>query len=303
MWKRTSRGRRQWVPSLVVIAALAGCSGAADEAPVTDVPGLDLSAELDENSGAVILPYDRLSPSFVEADRLTTAASFALAECAADSGVTFTPIGDTLDAQVYASEQYFGPWTIDQAETFGFVTPQSRNDMVANGIDGAVAGESSGAEAVASANDALSDADWTIIDGCGSEDAAVREFSAATVDSGPWSELLLAAGTRVVDDPRAQPVIDELTACFADEGLEPMEDTPWLPEGADPGVLSAGQIELALTVVRCKESVGFTQRMADIDASLQAPILRDHAAELIERREALDAALEHADAVIAAHAP
>jgi len=51
-------------------------------------------------------------------------------------------------------------------------------------------------------------------------------------------------------------------------------------------------IRVALLDVECKEGTRYVQRLADIEAALQQPVIADHLAELPEMREEYDAALE-----------
>lgn len=287
---RRSPGRYLTTTSLVL--ALAACAGAPD-ATSEDVAalGIDLTVDLDPASGAVVLPFDRLVPDFYENDILATGASAAVALCAAGSGVTFDP-PPLSDDPVYASEHYFGPWTADQAARFAFVPPMSLRDMAANEIAGAP--EPAGATEVApgaGADDELTDDDWAVIDACNADDD-VAALLDATIVTGPWTDAVEAVRDGLPDEDGARALIDELARCYAAEGLEPADDAPWLPEGTNGREITQAQIELAVSVVRCKDSVDFTRRMADIEAGLQAPIIRRYAHELAEQRGSVDEALD-----------
>lgn len=205
--------------------------------------------------------------------------------------VTFDP-PPLSDDPVYASEHYFGPWTADQAARFAFVPPMSLRDMAANEIAGAP--EPASATEVApgaGADDELTDDDWAVIDACNADDD-VEALLDATIVTGPWTDAVEAVRDGLPDEDGARALIDELARCYAAEGLEPADDAPWLPEGANGREITQAQIELAVSVVRCKDSVDFTRRMADIEAGLQAPIIRRYAHELAEQRGSVDEALD-----------
>lgn len=278
---------------VLAAAALAACSPAPDD-PGTTALGIDLEAQVDPATGAVVLPYDRLTADFYETDRLATGASAAVSACAAESGVSFDP-PPLVDDPVYSSEHYFGPWTTDQASRFGFVPPMSLRDMAANGIAGA---PDAGAPAQQLEDD-LDDDAWEVIDACNRDDADVTTLLDATRVTGPWVDDFQAVHDTLLDDDEASDLLAELTTCLEAAGLRPDEGAPWLPEGAEAGRISQGQIEMALTVVGCKDGLDFTERMAGIEARLQEPLLRRYAAELAEQRRVIDDALELASARLA----
>ncbi len=291
-------GVRRGVPALVVLVALAGCS-ANDEPTVTlptAVRGISLTAELNEQTGAVVLPADRFTETFLEMDLLATAGSTELSRCAAEKGVTFTPPQPLTDP-VYVSEQYQGPWTREQAERFGFVKPMTQADMAANGITGAES--DADADDKTSPNGALTDEDWTVIDAC-NEDAGPSQFDAALKHVGPWYAELGAVEDKVFDDPEAKNALRDLDACYEDAGLSVSKhNSPGWPSGADASVIDQQQIQLALTAVDCKEQTDFTARVAAVEARLQAPIIVKYADELVQKRAEIDEALAAARALLA----
>lgn len=288
---------------VMAIAVAVGCvsSGCAasevDEPSPVTVQGVSMTAELDESSGAVILPYDRFAVTAEEADIFTTAASFAVSACAAEQGVVFRPTGLMHDA-VYDSELYFGPWTEEQAQRFGFVTPMTDADLIANEILAKDAAAS--VEPPANPNLELTDADWTVMDACGAAPEVAQYLDA--VSSGPWEEPLRATKDSLLDEDDAQELVAQLEACLTGAGLTPLPEEPGYPRGADTRTISEDQIRMALQVVRCKDEIDFTGAMARVEARLQSPIIEKYADELVAKRHSIDELAVQARALIAATA-
>jgi len=287
---------RAWhvVPVLAVVMAIGACeSDDPSPAAPTAVRGISLTAELNAETGAVVLPADRFTETFAEMDTLSTGAAVAISRCAAAEGVTFVP-PRLLTDPIYASEQYYGPWTRAQAERFGFVRPMSQADLVANGI--VAGGESTDSGSHPNAD--LTDEDWTVIDACNEEPEATQ-LTAALRHVGPWYAELDAVSDAVFDDAEAKDAARDLDACFAEEGLGSAPDgSPGLPRGADASVIDEQQVQLALTTVDCKEQTNFTARVAAVEARLQAPIVVKYADELVRKRAEIDEALLAARAFV-----
>lgn len=295
---RSARFRWICAPALLAIL-VAGCAppgGDAEEAP-TAVRGLDMSAEMVESTGTVVLPLDRLRISFLEADLITTAGSVAMSDCLAERGVTFSPPPPVSDP-VYLSEQYFGPWTTDQARRFGFVLPMSNADLAANGIVGAPP-LSSDQGAERDFQPLPDDAELAAHE-CADE-VIVGTYDTALIDVGPWSTAVDAIPDQVLQDAGFQRAIAELGTCMEAAGLKPNPDEPWNPMGARGDTISAAQIDMALTIVDCKQQVSFTQRVATVEAGYQAVIVDEYADELFAQRELIDEQLAASKQLLVDH--
>lgn len=264
---------------------------------VVDVDGIDLKAELDVDLGAVVLPYDRLTLSPLETDLLSVAGTVEVAACAQTKGVRFIA-PRPIDDPVYESEHYFGPWTVEQAERFGFVRPMSQADLVANGVQGASDSDSEAGSALPD-NSALTDADWDVVDECG-QSAAVESYRDALSQVGPWTEEISTISTTMENDSTMIALFSELDECYRDAGLTPEEGEPWLVTGADDHVIDEQQVTLALGVVRCKESVDFTRRAAAVEAAYEASVIAQYSDELLAQRAQLEETLSDARELIAA---
>lgn len=297
------------VVTVMAVAVTAGCTG-ADEVPQAvpsvlppsaslTVDGMDLEPQLDEATGAVILPLDRFEPTREEVDLLATASSVGMALCARDRGVIFLAPELAFDA-IYLSEPYFGPWTVAQAERFAFVPPMTDADLAANGVLGATAAVDPAAGMAPNPNLELTDEDWATIDECGASDASAK-FRDATQLNGPWTEQIDAARGALLASDEAVGLLDALGACFRSHGMEPSSDAPWTVVGAVENEISEQQVQLALNVVACKSETEFTESMARLEARATVPAIAEFTEELADQREQIDAAVEEARALIAAN--
>ncbi|MBI9115722.1 hypothetical protein [Sanguibacter suaedae] len=264
-----------------------------------EIRGIAMAPELDEQAGAVRLPLDRFVETPEELDVLTVAGSVLTFRCARDQGVPAQASGQLPESShaIYESESYFGPWTTDQAQRFGFVSPSSDNDLVANGITERAEGT---AEPTVPPNARLTEADWAVVDEC-VDGPEQKMFAAALTHDGPWEESMQALPEALLRDDRTEELVSELTECYEDHGLEPGDELAWYPRGARADEISEEQIVLAMQVVTCKEEIDFTMRLAKVEAELQAPLVEKYADELIAKRAQIDEAVVKARAVIAAN--
>ena len=284
---------------MIASALVVGCTASAPEeaAARRPVSGLELDPVLDEASGAVVLPYDRFVESFGEMDLIAVAGTVLISACAKENGVTFVAPGLSSEPEVYDSELYFGPWTVAQAERFGFVQPMTAADLDANGILSEGSSEADAAGVPDTRNESLADADWAVVDECaGSPDVAA--LGAGLTHDGPWVAQIRATADAVLEQPATRQLFDELGACYESAGLSPDSEHPWVVDGARTDRITEEQIGLALEVVACKDQIDFTSRMVQIEADLQAPIIVEYADELVAARTALDAAVTQAREVL-----
>lgn len=260
-----------------------------------------MSAELDPVTGSVVLPFDRFTGGYEEMDLLSTADTAMNTVCAREQGVEAIALKPTYDP-VYDSESFFGPWTVDQAERFGFVTPMTDADLRANGYVPQDYGEPP-SEDRARALEIMAratDDDFAVFATC-RERPESKQFDLYLPAQGPWNARLDAVSGGIDDDPAVRAVFDELGQCLQDNGLEPDPELPWQPVGADQRVINEEQVAMALTVVECKTSIDATRRIADRWAALQAPILDEYASELLDEQAVIDEALATAREYIGAH--
>jgi hypothetical protein len=280
--------------SAAVAMLIAGCGGAGGGGSAVTA-----TAELDPATGAVILPSDRFVTTMVDDNLLTVARTAAAAVCAREQGVQFMVPG-YVEQPIYLSESFFGPWTMDQAQKFGFAQPAPDADLRANGQVSAEYGEPSALNnaQVAEQNAGLSDSDLQVVEECnGSPDAQRLTLSA----TGAWQDEM--GVWDITKLPGADEVFDDLYSCYRENGMEPegADGVPGFPLGADPSVINEEQITLAVQSVECKEKLGTTQKLADLWATAEAPAVEKYAKELTARADEIDTVRREAKAYIADH--
>jgi len=271
----------------------------AEEVEAARVRGVVLDAELDRESGAVILPLDRLFLTTNEQYLITDAVTALVSKCAAAQGVDFDP-GPVVSKPIYESEEFYGNWTVAQAERFGFVRPSSEADLVANGV----IEPPPGFQSYESPNINLTDAESAVVEQCYKSPEA-KSLRDSVGGVGPWfamaEGLIDTPSPLVVDDPRVKEAWSDLSACFARAGLEPNSDPYWMgsPVGARSDVIDEEQISLSLKTVACKDEVAFTERVADVTAEKQAAIIVKYLDEMVAYRQSADEALATARQIVA----
>lgn len=297
---------------LVALLMLAGCADDTPRAETVDAfpdVGIDLTSTVDPTSGAIVFPYERLDLSEEERAVLGSASAILAAQCAQDRGVDWRAASVSTYSTLYDSSIYFGVWTTDQASRFAFAPPMTNADLVANGtveagtLDGAVGTpeqpDLSELRAALEHNATVSETDREIVAECGSSDE-VNRLQGVSLFSGPWNSKLGEAMQSFDALPEVEEIYAELDGCLVDAGLTPDSDNPGFPRGADFNRIDEEQIRLALQVVECKSQIDFVERLADLMAQQQAPVLVEYADELLAERATADAVVAEARAVLAA---
>lgn len=273
----------------------------AGQAP-ENVNGVSTISELNPTAGSVILPLDRVSISAVEELLIKDGSVVAAQTCASTQGVDYLiwPAYPATLAAIYQSESYFGPWTQEQAENYGFVEPAPPGDLIVNGV---VDGEHEPLALPPQPNQRtlgdLSESERQIIEDCFANGEDAELFSAAQRRTGQWYREYTPLERDYTRNKSAVSLVDELLACYGESQIATAGgDTPWWPEGARAEKIDEQQVALALKVVECKESIDFTKRMATIEAAEQTGLIEKYAAEMIETRKILDKAVLQAQSLI-----
>jgi len=294
--------------AVVLAIALAGALGACSHDDPAPVSGLDLTADVDLVHGTVVEPMDRFRDS-PEDDAVTqNAQQVAMSLCARAKGIRWVPVfmDSTYDRRSGPVE---GPWVEANAKKFGFITPEADGDVRRSLHPGLEESHRFPGDKP-SANEALSEADRDVVRACGAAPEAMRFDVMHVRPQGPWDLALGEAHDKafpVTDagtttSKETKPVEDDYDACLRAVGVEPDPQRLGWAKGAVAHVLDAQQIALALTVVQCKTQVHYAQRLADIEAELEVPIVEKYAHELTARKKKIDAVVADAKKFLAAHA-
>lgn len=284
--------------ALSVVFCVTAC-GQSSNASTSDAPVE--AAELDATVGEVVLPFDRFAMTSWEEDVLMSATGATINVCAADKAVetkTVLPTDKRVHDEIYASEHYFGPWTEAQANRWGFVPPMTDADLFYNGIEG---GPQNAPEAMfLSEEHNYTPEDEEVIGECRDSSSWV-DLSASLTSESPWLTDYPIFEETWKEHEEAVRIIGELSQCLTDNNLVPLKETPWLPTGSQSNLIDEEQIDMAVTVVDCKKSLDFTQRIANVEASLQQPLVEKYSREMQEHRSAIDEMMPQAEKLIAEH--
>jgi hypothetical protein len=291
---------------VLVTGLMAACgSGQTDTGETlqerSHASGIEITSELDDQSGQVILPYDRFIPDASEESVLHRAGAASAVLCQRDLGVPVVAY-TSVDQPIYLSEHFYGPWTMGQAQEFGFARPLPDADLRANGIIPEGDGEPSAndprmREMQRAENEKIPPSEHER-----SERACAEEFRRWIFEyDGPWHTELGAVDNDVKSSREFKQIVGEFNACLESRGLEPNPEQVGIPEGADAWTIDETQITLAVSTVECKDNVDFTRRVAEIHARLQAPILLKYEGELTRSQADLRELLSTAKSFHAAH--
>lgn len=279
---------------LLPVVSLTGCSAAEAPAPSLPTPaGIDLSVVLDTESGAITLPYERLVASEEEREILHAASSAVVARCAQDIGIPYFGV-ELQFPDIYRSETIWGPWTVEQAERFGFISPMTDADLVANGY----LPQPTGTPERYHPNFDLTDAQRDEVEASCLDADEFRYFDEVAWRDAPWDLEMDAIWQSLPDREDVRQLFDEVGACYRAAGLEPESTMPYLVTAA-ANEISETTVRAALAVVGCKDEVDFTRRISQIEADLQAEVIAEYTDEIVARRARIDEAIERARRVIA----
>lgn len=297
----------------------------------SNLSGLDLTAHVDPENASVSLPSDRLLVSADEEEFISTAYRAAQTLCARAQGVPWERSWRLPDDPILNAWNQYGPWTAEVAQRFAFVEPQTETSLIRNRI---IFPETPQPEPTL-VMDMFTEDQLAIGHEC-HNDPQVKEFDTSELHQpGPWYDAVFDAYDQAEKDPRGLQLFEELSACYADNGMEMDPEQPGFivgaqqyavtreveltencrtdgPAGGDDtcgiyheptgeSAINEEQIALALTTVQCKDSINFTQRMADLIAEKQAPGIEKYADEIIALRTNADELLAKAKEYNAAH--
>jgi hypothetical protein len=267
-----------------VIASVAGCAPQSQEP--TPVDPAVVRAEVNPDSGSISLPLDRFMLTEPEQYEIFAAQGLAFDSCVAEAGVPVEPRGSSTVGAT-ASRRY-GVWFRPEAERYGYGLPDSLMP-------------DAGAAVEADA-EAPTDAEMAVYEQCnGSDD--VQRFESTRIRAGfDYAEETTGLTDRALSSDDAQDVFSEWKSCLAESGLTVDETrSPWAIAGTslEP---TESNIRAALMDIACKERTDYIQRLADIEAAMQAPIVEEHLAELQDMRAEYDDMLDDARQYVAEHA-
>ncbi len=280
----------------ILISLLVGCSAfentgtpksQADGSPAV-VAG---SAKLDSSTQSITFPIDKYSMSVLEGHIIEYAALLLKKDCMQRQGLDLLlikpfesfndPSGGNYEGGA-TPNHIWGLWSVSAASKWGYEDPPSplRDRMIA--ANGAT----------------LSPADAAVLDACS---ATVRDSKGLSVDK------LLGDGTTITyraqlhtypeNTTAGKKAYADWTSCLRKANLAPTPSDPFIPAGA-LAMSKEEQIEVALTDVKCKQSTGMIQQLADIEAAYQQVYVDKNQAALVVWREKIQTTVDRAKDVI-----
>lgn len=266
-----------------VALGLSACTAATAEAP----PGAPLlTASVDEDAGTIALPADQFFLTEAELDEVVSASGVAMINCLEAAGIESVEgrgrvIPDNDMSRVY------GLWRMADAEQYGYITPESDEKLEALARNSRGGGEMSEAELAARHE-------------CATTPELIRFQN--PYPKADWVSELSAASSAAESSVEWQAVISEWEECLADAGVE-VEPGALTPTGLDYTAIdrrevTESDVRIAVADVTCKHDVDLIQRLADLEAAAQSPVIAQHRDEMLAARAELDAILADARRVL-----
>lgn len=275
----------------VLVAALAACSvdgalpGESASGEPSSVPLL--KALVDEVSGTIALPADEFMLSEAEVRDVYSAHHVAMIDCLQAVGIESVEKRGRLIPDNDMSRVY-GLWRMADAERYGYIIPESDEKLAA------LARNSEGGSGI-------SDAEMAARHECAKTPELVRFEN--PWPQGVWVKELSSARRAVRSSEEWNAVMADWETCLTTQGLD-AEPDGIVPIGVDHDAVSRGEVtendvRIAVADVTCKNEVDFIQRLADLEAAAQSPVIAQYRDEMLAARAELDAILADARTVLA----
>ena len=282
---------KAFAPMFAATLFVAGCSS-GDPAPDTTV-----KARLDRSTGQVVLPLEEYQATVDDLNITQRASQSVLRECLNRRG--HKGLAPQDDSTSLGLDRPYGLWLPERAAQEGFVpsTGQSapppgewsnESDPAFNAAYDACRGE------VGAQMDAVNIPEEALSGGLPGELATKAYNSASATDAWKaareeWKTCLREHGLTPRDEESAW------TSAEAQQVLEAGEDGP-----ADPA-RKKEEIRVASIEANCNESTQLTQRLGDIEASYQAPLIKQNEAALQDVKAETAKHVDAARAYLATH--
>lgn len=271
------------------VLLLAACgSEAPTEGDDTSVPIADtaFTATIDKDRGRIELPVDKYRVTDEEQEIFSEAGKIYMLMCLQKDGYV-----DEYRESIPEIEEdrRYGRWSEELAQQFGYTlaaTPAKQAVLDSMGT-----------------NKGSSEIPIEAFEKCGAEEDYLRFFPDESTINTVTNEV--DTWELMVSSQQFTQVLDEWKQCLKENGLDVQEDGDTeLPDpvGADYENATESSIKVALIDVKCKESTDFVQRLANIEASYQGPVVKKYENELVAYRDLVSATIVEAKEFIAEHA-
>ncbi len=258
---------------------------------------VDATADVDFEAGTIVLPAERFLMTAAEELEVNTLSQQQLDQCVRDHGYEVVSTPAVIDTE---GDRRYGTWLVQEAELYGFAPPSVGRGEGEQGVAPDRPRDSDGHPIYPRGD--IRNADMDVIEEC-HESPDVLRFVTYTIEPafsygaeiGPLMDEALGSA-------EGKQVFADWEACLEEHGLERDESrSPYSIRGATMDVTEQN-IAMALVDVQCKTDVELVQRLADLEAELQAPVVARYFKELTAMRAEYDAVLEDARAFLASDA-
>lgn len=281
-----NRALSVFAASLALLVSMAGCSATP---PLGGELERDPSAKavLDYSTGRITTPVSAYAAPVRLEFKVEKASELLLAPCLKEQGFTPTPTKIPTDADYPARDigRMWGPWSVKLAQRRGYELDDGeslKRSQQNFGIPG------------------YDDAVFDCRDKHQKEFEQLTEgdvFSQESIDSSISVQARVA--TQNTDEYKS--IHNEYDECIRSKGYVPLPNDEWgieNPPSGPAGEKSPEKIKAAVDQAQCATDTQAVQRLADMTASFEAPLIDKHQAQLGERMKEIEAAEKRLDAYI-----
>lgn len=248
------------------ILLLAGCSSATPPAQDTSE-----KSKLDYSNNIIVKPISEYLLNDQNARSYNKVLDRLISDCTTKKGTPYT-YSNTSTLEVGSRE--YGLWNVEYMQKYGY-------EFYSLGI------QNTGPDDI----DPAVQANITL---CLQEDPGLLELQAASSEISKHTELpgriLTTARGYAIQDPTWKEAREAWWACLEQRGLTPRTgEDDW---GSKQGLETSNQeekVRIGLLEAQCSQETGLAQTLGDLEASYQAPLIKENQDALNQTKEALDA--------------
>ncbi len=292
--------RRQLLIGMCVLtlaACLGGCMSRGDT-PATVTTSSDRArnaryvAEVSEGTGKIIFPVDRYEMTQEEQLLEKSAQYLDLALCMHKQGM---PAYWSPEATVMRDENTrYGRWVMKNAEEFAYTRIPNKVLDDAFIVDDLFRKKF---------HDVIDSKEYTDAqEHCLNNPAEDLIMAESLTFPNEVSRIGQESYDLMLSSEEAHQVFADWERCLNDEGLSRDPDDPYSILGVDYSRVDENTIRIAVQDVRCKQTTNFVQRLADIEASFQGPVVERYESELAAYSESIEKIVDNRKKFLADHA-
>lgn len=261
---------------------LSGCSAAGTSRD------MQAHARLDESRNLIVYPLDEYRVSDDQIRTMELARIRIVEGCLRDHGIPVKPVEGRRDGLDWGSRNY-GLWN----ETAARREAQLMASVGQNHEDRGTFYDAATGDVRAQCLEERKDQVQRV------------SFVEGDQNYGLADKLSLEVNDKAKNTPEWRNAVADWESCLKDNGLTPVRDQ-WITQESlnasskdlsDPG--NAEELtRVSLLEAKCSQSTGMAQKLADIEASFQIPLIEEHQAELNEVKNLIQAKVQGAQSFL-----